>query len=158
MEAADLVQTFCLLIQRWYSLCVQLKWTRICLTWILCNLLVKNKPCHNYQANSFPFKILTKDDWNDYHYNMIFLPHKDYKLLTTGVMLYCQAQPQLNLTSTQSKSEVSLNSTLSSHPATRPPGHPATHPTTRKSSFQSLLNQLEIWNFTQKLTRPTWLR
>ena len=58
MEAADLVQTFCLLIQRWYSMCVQLKCTRIWLTWILCNLLVKNKPCHNYQANSFPFKIL----------------------------------------------------------------------------------------------------
>ena len=35
---------------------------------------------------------------------------------------YCQVQPQLNTTSTQSKAEVCINSTLSSHPATQPPG------------------------------------
>ena len=34
---------------------------------------------------------------------------------------FCQAQPQLNSTSTQTKAEVSLSSSWSSHPPTRPP-------------------------------------
>ena len=35
-------------------------------------------------------------------------------------LYYCQAQPQLNSTSTQTKAEVSLSSSWSSHPATHP--------------------------------------
>ena len=56
-----------------------------------------------------------------------------------SVLLPSSASTQINSTSTQSKAEVSINSTFSSHPPTRPP----TRYSRLSQTFQSLLDQLE---------------
>ena len=78
-------------------------------------------------------------------YSFIFI----FVFLFNFVFSFCQAQPQLNSTQLQLKLRLRLALIRLS---------PATHPTTWKSSFLSLIDQLESWNFAQTLIRPTWLR